>query len=187
MSIKSILELLAQADANLPDNNTQLITAADVRDLIKDFLDTMSPGYGAIRLTSQVLALSAVPVSIKPFVTDVVATAGYFTNNLTNGSVTRLGAALGGTLDFVIISGSVSGGNNNNVTVDLYRNGVATGYRCSVTCSGAGDRVGFNLAAITSIEAADSVYDLRAVAPAGNYTFTDMVLVAQAQPRRTFV
>jgi hypothetical protein len=188
VTIRSILELIALADTNLPDNTTQLISAADVRDLIKDFLETMSPAYGGIRLASQALTLSATtPVSIAPFATDVIATLNYYTNNLVNGTVTRLGATLGGTLDFIIASGSVSGGNNNNVTVELFKNGVATGYRASVTCSGAGDRVGFNIAALEAIDAANSVYDIRAMAPAGSYTFTDVLLLVQAQPRRSFV
>jgi hypothetical protein len=186
MTIRSILELLAQADATIEDNTTQQISAADVRNLFKDFLDTMSPAYGAIQCTSVAETLGATPQLIAPFTSQAAVTAGYFTSNLTNGSVTR-SSAVAGITDFIIASGSVAGGNNNNVVVEIFKGGVATGYKASVTCAGAGDAQAFNIAGITYTAAGTATYDIRATGPAGSYTFTDVSIIAQAQPVRSFV
>jgi hypothetical protein len=190
MSIKSIVELLAQADTTLPDNTTQEITPADVRQIVKDILDTLSPAYGAMTLASQVLALSATPAIIAPFATSLAAQAGYYVNGLPGGTVTRQVAAAGvaGATDFFIASGAVSGGNNNSVVIEIFKNGVATGYKTSVTCTGAGDNQGFNIAGLSYTAApSDAVYTLRATGPAGSYTFVDVTMLVQAQPVRSFV
>lgn len=188
MTIKSIVELLAEADANLPDNNTQLISAADVRQLIKNVCDTLSPAYGAITLESLAKALTTTPSAISPFLTNVAATAGYYANSLANGRVARWIATAGiaGATDFFIVTGGVQGPNNNNVLLEVYKNGVATGYKTSVTCSGAGDTQGFNIAGISYTASVDAEYEVRASAPAGNYTFIDVTIIVQAQPVRSF-
>jgi hypothetical protein len=188
MTIKSITQLLSQADADIPDNTTGLVEPADVRVLIKDFLDTMSPAYGAISLTSQALTLSVSPLIVAPFSTNVRVTAGFYTSNLTNGTVTRLIASAGiaGATDFIIASGSISGPNNSNVRMEIFKDGVATGFVASVTCTGISDVQGFNVVGIAGKTGADAVYDLRASGPAGNYTFQSITLLAQAQPVRSF-
>jgi hypothetical protein len=187
MTIRSITQLLAQADSTIEDNVTGLIGAADVRNMIKDFLDTISPAYGVISLTSQVLSLTTTPLVISPFLTSLEATAGYYTNNLAAGQTTRLiNGVVAGATDFIIASGGVAGGNNNNVLVELWKNGVATGLKTSVTCAGASDAQGFNLAGLSYTATVDAVYELRANAPAGSYTFTNVTLVVQAQPVRNF-
>lgn len=185
MTIRSIVDLLADADTNLPDNTTQLISAADVRNLIKDFLDTMSPAYGAIETGSVPLVLTPTPQLLAPYAVDLAATSGYFVNNLSAGSVQRLLNAAG-TTNFIIASGGVSGPNNSNVTVTLFKNGAATPYAASVTCTGAGDIVGFNIAGIDYSTVA-ATYELRVSAPAGSHTFSGVNLLVQAQPVRSFV
>jgi hypothetical protein len=185
MTIRSIVELLAQADATIEDNTTGAISAADVRNMIKDFLDTMSPAYGAIACTSTTETLSATPQPLAPFTSTLATTAGYYSANLVAGTITR-SSPVAGVTDFIIASGSVSGGNNNNVLVELYKNGVATGYKCSVTCTGAGDAQGFNIAGLT-YTAGSAEFSLRATGPAGSYVFTDVTLLVQAQPVRSFV
>lgn len=190
MTIKSIVELLAQADATLEDNTTGNITPSDIRAIIKDFLDTISPAYGAITCSSDTETLSATPVVIAPFTSTLAAVTGYYVANLTNGTVTRqiASAGIAGATDFVLASGSVSGANNTNVLIELYKNGAPTGYKTSVTCSGAGDQQGFNIAGLTySAAPGDAVFDLRATGPAGSYVFTNVALVVQAQPVRSFV
>lgn len=191
MTIKSIIELLAQADATLPDNNTQLISAADVRNMIKDFIDTMSPAYGAIQLVGpSAIALTPTPVKLSPFTNILYATAPYFQSSAANGQVSRQINAVGltGATDFLVVTGGVNGPNNDNVTLEIYKNGVATGYKTSVTCSGGADVLGFNIAGISYTDAvAEAVYEVRANAPAGNFNFSNVALIVQAQPVRSFV
>jgi hypothetical protein len=185
MTIKSILELLAQADATLPDNNTQAINAADVRDMVKNIVDTMSPGYGVARIVSQAITLSPTPQTVLPFAsTD--ATPGYFSANAAAGTLTRTLNGVAGSTVQTIVSGQVAGANGNEVTLTLYVDGAPTPFRQTISTSGAANRVGFNIAALAYVTT-DAVFDVRASAPAGTYTFEDFVFITQAQPVRSFV
>lgn len=185
MTIKSCLELLAQADATIQDNTTGDITAAEVRALFKDIVDTFTPAYGGIDIATTE-TLSATPTVLAPATVQLVATPGYFTTNLVNGSVTRtMGSVVGGT-EQVVVNGEVEGANNNLVRVEVYRDGAPTGYFMDVTCRGAGRPVGFNIAGIIYHEG-DATYDLRATGDAGSYVFTDVRMIAQAQAVRSFV
>jgi hypothetical protein len=189
MTVRSIDELLAEAAANLPDNNTGLISPADVRNLIVDFLDTVAPFYGAILMNAQTIALSSTPTPLLPFSTIVEANAPAFVVSLAQGSVTRQVASAGvaGATTLLTISGAVSGPNNANVTVALYANGVVTPFRSSVTCSGTGDNVGFSLTGINYSSPGDAEYTVYAAATnASNYDFSNVVLVAQSHPVKSF-
>ena len=186
MTIKSIVQLLAQADADLPDNTTGLIDPADVRVLIKDFLDTISPAYGVITRTGGAIAVTAAPAAITPYTTNVSETAGFYTNSLANGTVTRQMQGVAGVTDFVIVQGAIEGPNNSQLRAALYKDGVATGFATDIVTRGAGKPVGFNFAAIQYSTTAP-VFDVRLSGDAGNYTIADVTILAQAQPVRTFV
>jgi len=189
MTIKSMLELLAQADATLPDNTTQEISAGDVRQIIKDFVDSVTPGYGAIQVTTPVvLNLTTTPQVIAPFDAIVTATPGFFTANLSAGSVTRaLGGVAGSTLLFAV-SGFLSGPNNADTIIRLFKNGAPTSFVVGASSSGAANTTAFNLAAFDYTDV-DATYDLRASVPAGTatITFDEIVLIAQTNPVRSFV
>lgn len=192
MTIKSVVQLLAQADATIEDNTTGAISAADVRSMIKDFLDSFSPAYGAIALAGPASkALTTTPSLLSPFSSSVAQTTGFYVNSVANGKITRSisAAGLAGATDFIVVSGTVSGANNANVVVELYKNGVPTGFKTSVTCSGTSDYQGFNLAAITytaNDASNDAAYDLYVSGPAGNFNFRDVTLLVQAQPVRSY-
>lgn len=189
MTIKSIAELLAQADATLADNTVGDISAADVRTMIKDFLDTIAPAYGAMTLTGpSAELLSPTPAVIAPWTTNNVATPDYYLVSAANGQITRLIAAAGlaGGTDLITVSGGVNGANNSNVTVELFINGAASGIKSSVTCSGGTDIVGFNFAGLR-YNAVDTTYELRASGPAGTYNFSNVEMILQSQPVRSFV
>ena len=192
MTIKSMLQLLEQADASLPDNSTQEITPADVRVMIKDFIDSVTPAYGTMQLANLSKTLNATPSKIAPFSSSFGATPNYFSTNLTDATVTRLVAngGVAGASDNVVISGSVSGANNANVLVRLFKNGAPTSYVTSVTCSGAGDDQGFSLVALAYTDAGDgdAIYDLRASSSAaGTFVFKDISVIIQAIPVRSYV
>jgi len=192
MTIKSMLQLLAQADATLPDNSTGDISPADVRNMVRDFIDSVMPAYGTLQLATQTKALNATPSKIAPFSSSFGATSGYFNVNVTDATITRLvqTAGVAGASDNVVISGVVSGANNANVVVRLFKNGAPTGYVTSVTCSGAGDDQGFSLVGLnyTDASAGDAVYDLRAsCSNVGSFVFKEISIVIQAIPVRSYV
>ena len=187
MTIKSMNELLAQADATIQDNTTGDITAAEVRNLVKDFIDSVRPNYGVISCTSTVETLSATPQLLAPFTATNSLTVGAYTSNLTNGSVTRLVAGhtppLTGATDFITIDGSVEGANNALVTMALYKNGAPTGFELSMTTQGASRPVGINFAGLIYTDSSsDAVYDVRAYGDAGSFTFLNVLILCQSQP-----
>jgi len=190
MTIKSILNLLAQADSSFPDNTSQAITPALLRAFVKDFLDTMSPAYGVIRLTTLLKALTSTPQALSPFNSSVQATTGYYRTSVVTGQVIRdiLSVAIPGATDFVIFNIDVEGPNGNLVTVEVYKNGLSTGFKTSVTTNGAGKPESINVAGLGYTDGAtDAAWALFVYGDAGNYTFTNGSLLCQAQPVRSFV
>jgi hypothetical protein len=189
MTIKSIVELLAQADATIEDNTTGNITPSDVRALCKDIIDTMSPAYGVLQASASFAFLlpTSPPAVLKPLATVVQATAGYFNASAANGWIRRLvtTAGLAGASNLVLVSGEVDGPNNDNVNIELYKNGVATGWRSSVVCQGAGEFVGFNIAGLT-YDTVDTEFDLRVSGTGGTKNFRNIVILIQAQPVRSY-
>jgi hypothetical protein len=189
----SIVELLAQADATLPDNTTQLIDPADVRDMIKNFLTTMAPAYGGINIPATpgvVVALNTTtPVVIAPFAS-VVAASGEMTANAAAGQVTQQIAAVGntGASARVTFTADVVGANNADVTFTLYKNGVATPFRDSVTCGGAGNFGALTFGALVYTGGVDAVFEIRATTTnAGNYTISNALLLVENVPVNSFV
>lgn len=189
MPIKSIAELLAQADATLEDNTTGAISPSDVRAMVKDIIDTMSPAYGVLQMPGPVaFNLTTTPTVLKPFGSIVAATTNYFNASAANGWVRRLIATAGiaGASNLVLASGEIDGPNNENVNIELFKNGVATGWRSSVVCQGVGEFVGFNIAGLTYDATDDVEFDLRVSGTAGTKNFRSVVLLIQAQPVRSY-
>lgn len=192
MTIKSILELQLQADTTIEDNTSGLITASDVRTLFNDILDTLSPAYGQVLLTSLVKAVNTTPSKLSPFNSAPIATPGFYAASAANGEVTRYIATAGiaGATDFVIVQGSVTGSSNGTIRVSLYKNGVDTGWSVTVNCTGNTEPISFNIAALNYTASVDATYSLYITAIAatdnGNYTFTNTVILAQAQAVRSF-
>lgn len=190
MSISSVLAMKARALLQFPDNNSGQITPQLLREFLVDFLDTISPAYGIIKLVSQVLNLSAAPVTIAPFTNNHTQSAGYFLNNLPAGQVTRaLNGALG-SRTLIVASGSIGGPAGREVTVTVYKNGVALDASITQTTTGAANRQSFNLAGFDFfLGPSDVTYELRASSPgaAANFTFENVNLVVQAQTVRDFI
>ena len=185
MTIKSIVQLLAQADTDIPDNTTGLVDPADVRVLIKDFLDTISPAYGSMSRTGGTIAVTGTPQVITPYTTNLAATDGFYVNSLANGTVTRQMQGVAGVTDFIICQGALDGPNNSQCRVTLYKDGVSTGFFMDVVTRGAGKPVGFNFACLQYSTTAP-VFDLRISGDAAAITITDLNITAQAQPVRSF-
>jgi len=188
MTRRSIVELLAQADATIEDNVTGAITPSDVRAMIKDFLDTMSPSYGAIgKNVAQSIALSATPAVITTFQTNAAPVVSEFVSNLAAGTIARSLLGVAGATTRFTISGTVTGPQNNDVTVTVYKNGAPTPFACSVSIPTNGDTVSFNISGLDTVSA-DCTYDLRAVATSNaGYTFNNVIFICENVPRRTFI
>lgn len=144
MTISSILAMKARALLDFPDNNVGQITPALLRNFFIDLLDTVSPAYGIIRLASQVLNLSGVPVVVAPYISNFTETAGYFSNSLAAGQVTRTLNGAPGSRVLVVAGGGVGGPGGREVLIQLYKNGLPTDFSQTVTTTGAGNRQSFS-------------------------------------------
>lgn len=181
---RTILELLTAADNTLPDNSTGEISPADVRDLIKDFLDTMAPAYAALSISSAiaqavtvsdtVMVFSAVRVAQAPEWTAAVP-ASTITNSAPN--VTRV------TFNVDILAAT-----NRTLTFTLYANGVATPWTVSNQGDGTGNPQAVSMTAIHDGSAdASTVYTMRVRADANaSPSFENAVFVCENLPRRGF-
>src|SRR4249919_3941528 len=164
MTRKTMLALLAQADATIEDNVDGAITPADLRTMIKDVIDSFSPGYGAAgSAAAMVLAkLGATPVVV-PYTTQLAATAE-FVVNLAAGTIKRFAQGLPTTVNRVSFFADVGAASGSEIAFQLFRNGVAVpGAAMTVTADGASN---FSLAAftagLTSLDGADYTYEVHA-------------------------
>lgn len=123
MTRKTMVALLAQADATLADNATQDISAADVRNLIKDFIDTMTPGFGAVGKDAHTLVALGVTPVVVPYDT-LMAVTTEFTANLPAGTVTRNALGLPTVNTRITFFAGVTGPSGNEVSFTLQRDGV---------------------------------------------------------------
>jgi len=159
---KSILALLTQADATIEDNTTGAISAADVRNLIKDVIDTFAPGYGIVSSESLNMAALGVTPRAIPFTTTLAATAEY-TVVLASGSITRLAQGLPSTVSRVSFYADVAAPAGDEMVFSLFRDGVDIPGGITVSGQGIGNRVQAAFSVGTSAEdSLDHVYDIRA-------------------------
>jgi hypothetical protein len=192
MTERSIIELRNEAQTIFADNVVGDITASDLRNWVTDLLDTMTVAYAAAERTPSAFNVTTTPQKITPWTTQNALTAGFYTISLATGIITRLitSIAIAGGSDLIIVDGNVDGGSGDTITFMLYKNGVATGYTISVTTTGAGEPIGFNLAALVYTSGSDAAYELYVVAPSAGDTGTyniDFNIIVQRQPVRSFV
>jgi hypothetical protein len=162
MTRKTIIALRTEADALLPDNTTGEISPADVRGVIKDIIDTFSPGYGILATeTLTMAALGLTPRAI-PY-TETLALTPEYTAVLGTGAVTRLAQGLPTTVNRISFSADVAAPTGDEIVVSLFRDGIDI--PGGTTCSGQGIgnfvQAAFSIGT-TSPGAADHVYDVRA-------------------------
>jgi hypothetical protein len=183
----SIQLLIAEANAEIPDNASQLVTPAKVRTLFQNILETLAPAYGALAKAGPALAvLGAVPALINAWTTLIRQTAPEWSVNLAAGTAQRVLGTTLAALSRITANGSVEGPNGANVTATLFKNGAATPFSVSVNCTGVGDPVSFNLTGL-SYDILATTFDLRvSTNNPGNYTFTNLVLICENVPVDAF-
>jgi len=164
---KTVSALLAQADATLEDNTTGAITAADVRALIKDVIDTLAPGFGAVGSPSVTLtALSATPVAV-PYSELLAVTADYVAT-LAAGTVKRVSGGMPTVNNRILFFASVDTSSGAGVTFTLLRDGVVIPGGVTVVGRGAGIPVSASFSNINATASpGDPVFEVRAAKTTG--------------------
>jgi hypothetical protein len=186
MTRKTMLALLAQADANLSDNTTHDISAADVRQLIKDVVDSFSPGYGIMSNASiNLIAVGPTPPRVVSYTSTLAATPEYVCTQGA-GTIKRLAQGLPTTVNRISFYADVSGQSGSEFTFALFRDGVQIPGGTTVTGQGAGNfaNASFSIAT-TSPAGADHTYDVRVSkvsGAAGDVLLTDVRFIAEIIP-----
>lgn len=162
MARKTIVALLAQADTTIEDNITGLISASDVRNMIKDFINTVKPGFGAVGNDLHTLLNLGLPLQVVPYDT-LLAVTEDFTVNLATGEVTRLALGLPTVNNRITFYAGVAAPAGNEVVFSLFRDGVNVPGGTTVSGQGIGNIVegSFEIINGTPI-AGDPVYKVMA-------------------------
>jgi len=186
MARKTMFALQAQADATLPDNTTHDISAADVRTLIKDFIDTMTPGFGALGADiATLVALGVTPVMV--VLPNLMAiTADFTTFGPTSGQIRRNALGLPSTNTRVTFYAGISCDVGNEVVFSLYRDGVSVPGGCTISGQGNTNITEGSFEVINAQPlAGDPVYEVRASKISGgidDVELTDVRLILEVVP-----
>lgn len=183
MARKSILELIAQVNATLPDNSTGLITPAILRAMFLDFLNAISPAYGLLSRSApntQVLGLAPVIVA---FQTAFDGDPAQTTSSIVSNTIARAEKGTS-TINFVA---DLECQTNRFVTFTLYKNGAPTTWRITGNGGGAGNPVSV---ALTAIDYADpaATYSIEATCETNgtSVTLSNMAFVLAVDPVRSY-
>lgn len=146
MTVKTMSDLKLQAANDLLDNTSGQISPADVRNMIADFLDTLTPAYGAMTIGSGAgiaLTLGTTAV-ILPWEAISSDTTAEYTCVTATGTISRAGqsaARVSANTEVYCPAGKY-------VTAQLYNGGVALPWRCTVVGQGATKPININLPAV---------------------------------------
>lgn len=144
MPRKSIQELIAQANANLPDNTAGLISAQDVRELIVDFLNAIAPAYGQlVRETPANFTWGPTPVNVS-FEAAADSNPAQTTSSIGSNTITKAEKGTV-TLNF---TADVEGPNGRVVDFEFRRGLDVLPWRVSTTLGGTGKPIGVALTGI---------------------------------------
>jgi hypothetical protein len=134
MARRTYTELIAQANANLPDNATQDISPADVRSMFLDFLETAQPAYGILTMSSTGITkvTNIAPLALA-WNTITRQDTPEFTMSAPAGSILRNSQNCSSR---IICNVDVYGPQGKILTGVLGNNGVATGPKSTITCGG---------------------------------------------------
>lgn len=183
MARKSINELVAQAIADFPDNVTGLITPAALRQFCLDFLAAITPAYGVLQRTSPNTQTVGTTDALVVFSGAQDSDPAQTTTAVPASTITR---AERGTSE-ININLDIECATNREVTLTLYKNGVATPFRITTSGRGSGSPVGVGMVAFDYADPA-AVYDLRAKTDAAGTSviFSNGLMLLSVVPVRSF-
>lgn len=170
MARRTIQELINQAIASLPDNTDAAISPADVRNMLIDVLDTITPMYGGLAVSSRAFNLS---VTMQPITFDTILSSfpPEWEVNATAGTISRKLNEVAAMTSKIWITGVFEGPQGSEMTVQLEKNGVALNRKTEETAEGPTKSVGFALNMI-DYGTVDSTYRLLIGTPSGTATVT---------------
>jgi hypothetical protein len=182
MARKSMVELLAELTTQFPDNTTGLITPATVRNYFTNLINAIRPAYALLDRSAGVTqALTVAPAPLVFTTSDVTSALGEYTANAAVGRITHL---IPGTVRFTFTADLLPPANQTRtVTFTLYKGGVATPWRQSITTTASGVTESISFMAILYDGGSNVNYDMYVqIDVATTFTLSNMVLVAETVP-----
>jgi hypothetical protein len=184
MTRRTIVELVAQANATLEDNVIGGISPADVRNMILDFLDTIRPSYAVINIGASGVS-KAVTAAFSTFswAATYIAQAPDWTTSLASGTCQRSGGPATTRLTF---NADVVAPNNSITTFALFVNDVETSFAVSNTSASSTDKQSFSLSAIVYDATPTIQFQIQVKSNvSGNVVISNAVLVCENVPVNT--
>lgn len=184
MTRKDYTALTAQANETLPDNVTGLISPADVRNMVLDFLDTTRPTYCAIAIGTPGIPVPCTPTyNVFSWQSILEDPATDWTVSLASGNITREQGPATCRITFNI---DVVAPNNIITSFALYRDGVLTPWAVSNTSTSGTDVQSFSLSALTFSSEVKPSYQIRVKTNANaTITVSNAVFVCENVPVNT--
>ncbi len=185
MPRQTINALLSQATVVLADNVTGDISAADVRDVLMDVIDTFKPGFGAVGHDSVVLPLLFTTPVVIPYSTQYAVTVD-FSVTLAAGTVRRNALGLPTVNNRISFFADVFAPAGSDITLALFRDGVQVPGGTTVAGRGAATptSAGFEILSSTPV-VGDPVYEVRAAKVSGaaaNVGFNNVRFILEVIP-----
>jgi len=176
MARKTITELTNQTNSSLPDNAVGLITPAVLRTLILDFLDTVTPAYANIVLTSGIgipMTTSYTTISWS----SILILTDIYTVSLASGLVTRIAGPGVARVSFSI---DVMAPSNSVTTFALFVDGIETAWATSNTSSNSSGYQSYAFTAVVGSTNTNPTYQIRAKSSGtNNVSLTSGILVVE--------
>ena len=185
MTRRTIQELINQAYSSLPDNSDGAIEPQHVRNMIVDFLDTITSMYGGLHTDSLTVNLSQTPV-VLPFQSIISSYPPEWIVDATSGKISRKLNQVGAITSRITVGGVVDGAQGREVSCTLYKNGVVTGWATEETLQGIGKSSGFGFVAM-DYGTVDAEYQLKVAVTSGSavdVTFKMVTFIGENVPVR---
>ena len=183
MARKTIVELLAEINSLFADNTSGSITPAKLRSFCTDFVDTMTPAYGALSTPGPLAATVGTVDQLMVWSSTYIAQSPEYTTDPATGKITRAQTIASNRISVNI---DVDIASNRELTATLYKNGVATPWRAKCSGSGSGRPAILSLDAIDySDVAVDYQLYVQTDVAGTAVTYSNGIFVVNAVPVRT--
>jgi len=185
MARMSLQEVTSSAAMLFPDNSTKLITPAKMRQFISELIGAIRPAYGYLSRTANVVqALTTTP---SPLVMDT-ATVSPIVDYTLNAALARIQRNEKGTTSFSFTADILGSANvTRQVTFTLYKNGVATSWRQTITLTTNTLTASISFPALEYLNGIAQYQLMVSCDAAYSVTFSNVVFVAETVPVWDFV
>ena len=181
MARKTMVELLAEISANFPNNTTQLISPAKLREFCTDFVDSVTVSYGILSSPSLVQVVGSSD-QLLPWVSTYLVQSPEFTTNPATGTIRRDQNIV---VNEINVNIDLAMAANRECIMSLYANGVPTIWRAKAVGNGTTRPETISLVAV-NYSAVPVNYQLfiQADAPGTSITFSNGVFAINSVPVR---